>query len=128
MITSSTNKVFKVIVAGGRYFNNYKLLKYELDFLLSEKVKQGYKIIIISGHANGADKLGEKYAIEKGYEVIYKAADWDQFGKAAGYRRNVEMSEIADACVAFWDGESKGTKHMIDISKSKKLALRIVNY
>ena len=39
----------------------------------------------------------------------------DVHGKKAGYLRNVDMAEYADALVAFWDGKSKGTGHMIDI-------------
>lgn len=99
-----------------------------MDFLLSDKVKQGYKIIIISGNANGADKLGERYAKERGYELITKPADWDRFRKSAGYRRNAEMADIGNAAAIFWDGESKGSKHMIDLAKEKGLAVRVINY
>ena len=40
--------------------------------------------------------------------------DWDRYGRGAGFRRNTEMAEHADALVAVWDGASRGTKHMID--------------
>jgi hypothetical protein len=53
---------------------------------------------------------------------------WDIFGKSAGYKRNEEMAKVADACVIFWDGKSKGTKHMIDIAKKYKLKLRIIMF
>ena len=46
----------------------------------------------------------------------------------AGYLRNKQMAEYADALIAFWDGESKGTKHMIDLAKKNGLKVRIVNY
>ena len=55
-------------------------------------------------------------------------ADWDKHGKSAGYKRNLEMAENADALIAFWDGESRGTKHMIDIAKEKNLLTRIIRY
>ena len=55
-------------------------------------------------------------------------ADWDLDGKSAGFKRNVKMAEYADALVAFWDGESKGTKHMIETAKEKGLDIRIKHY
>ena len=52
-------------------------------------------------------------------------ANWDTFGKRAGYIRNQEMANNADALVAFWDEESKGTRHMIEIAKKQNLAVRV---
>jgi len=118
---------FRVIIAGSRDFNDYNLLEEKCNFLLSEKVKT-HDIVIVSGTARGADKLGEKYAEEHGYEIDAHPADWDKYGKSAGYRRNQEMAEVADAVLCFWDGVSKGTKHMIDIAKEKNLMLRIIRY
>ena len=119
---------FKIIVAGGRSFNNYDLLEQKLDYYLPSKINEGHDIVIISGTAKGADSLGEKYAINKGYEIERFPANWDKYGKSAGYRRNVDMANVADACIVFWDGTSPGSKHMIDIANTKRLALRIVNY
>lgn len=84
------------------------------------------EIEIVSGTANGADKLGEKYANEKGYLLKKFPADWDKYGKSAGFKRNVEMSNYADALIAFWDGKSKGTKHMIDLAKRYELKVKVV--
>jgi hypothetical protein len=116
--------MFKVIVAGGRDFDNYDLLVEKLDALLKNKEE----VEIVSGNARGADYLGEKYAKEKGYQIKDFPADWEKYKKAAGPIRNKEMSEYADATVCFWDGESRGTKHMIDTSKKKGLPTRVVNY
>ena len=55
-------------------------------------------------------------------------ADWKKFGKSAGFRRNEKMAEIADMLIAFWNGESHGTKHMIDICKEKGIETIVVNY
>ena len=86
------------------------------------------EIQIVCGMARGADRLGERYAKENGYKVIYLPADWDSDGKSAGFKRNIKMAEIADALVAFWDGKSTGTKHMIETAKSKGLDVRIKRY
>lgn len=118
---------FKVIIAGGREFNDYELLKARVDAALCMK-SQSHKIVIVSGKARGADALGERYAVERGYEISAHPADWDAYGKSAGYRRNAEMAQEADALIAFWDGKSRGTKHMIDLAEKAGLVLRVVNY
>ena len=59
-------------------------------------------------------------------------ANWDLYGKKAGYLRNIEMANYAleknGMLFAFWDGLSKGTKHMIDIAKKCSLETRVVYY
>lgn len=117
-------EVFCVIIAGGRDFNDYELLKRKCDFFLKNKEN----IIIISGTARGADSLGEKYAEERGYYVMRFIPNWEKDGKSAGFKRNAEMLKSADAVICFWDGKSKGTKHMIDITREKEIPLRIVKY
>lgn len=117
--------MFKVIVAGGRDFNDYELLKQTLDHILQKRLPD---VEIVSGAAKGADSLGEKYAKENNLSLHRKPADWDAYGKSAGYRRNVEMADYADACVCFWDGKSKGTKHMIDLAEKKGIQVRAINY
>lgn len=119
--------IFRIIIAGGRDFNDYNLLKEKVDNLISEKRKT-HQIYIVSGKARGADSLGEKYANENGLNIVEFPADWDKHGKSAGYKRNLEMAENADALIAFWDGDSRGTKHMIDIAKEKNLPTRIIKY
>ena len=118
---------FKVIIAGSRGFSNYKLLKEKCNEYLREKRKE-YNIIIISGGARGADTLGEKYAQDEGFSLEVFLANWNKFGKSAGFRRNEQMAEVADALIAFWDGKSNGTKHMIEIMENKKVLVRVVNY
>lgn len=120
-------KIFKVIIAGSRNFNDYDLLKSVCDELLSLKI-HSHEIVIISGTAYGADKLGEQYADEYGFKVERYPADWGTYGKSAGYRRNEEMAKIADALIAFWDGESKGTMHMINLAERYNLQVHVEKY
>ena len=119
--------IYKTIIAGGRDFMDYNLLKEKTDKILQEK-KVTHKIVIISGCARGADTLGLRYASENAFDVEEYPADWDKYGKKAGYMRNVEMAENADALIAFWDGKSKGTKHMIDIATERNLPIRVIRY
>ena len=117
--------MFKVIIAGGRDFSDYDLLKVKMNRILSNITDE---IVIISGTARGADSLGEKYATEMGYKLEQYPANWNKYGKRAGYLRNEQMADVAHACVCFWDSKSKGTKHMIDLANQKKLKLRVVKY
>ena len=117
--------MFRVIVAGSRDFDNYEFLAQKMDKLLQNITDE---IAVVCGEARGADTLGKKYALERGYHVYSYPAEWDTYGKRAGYMRNVTMAENADALVAFWDGESRGTKHMIDIAKQYGLSVRIIRY
>lgn len=80
---------------------------------------------VISGGALGADKLGENWAKTNSIPCEIYPADWDKHGKSAGYKRNQEMAEKAEALIAIWDGESRGTKHMIDIARIKKMKIFI---
>lgn len=114
----------RVVIAGGRDFSDYSLLCKKCDKILNSQKD----IEIVSGNANGADKLGERYAREKGYTLKQFPANWDKYGKGAGYIRNKEMAEYADALIAFWDGSSKGTKHMIDLAKQNNLKIRVIYY
>lgn len=117
--------MLRVIIAGGRSFNDYERLKRVMGHLLSKTTEE---IVIVCGMARGADSLGEQYAKEKGYEVRRFPADWKGLGKSAGYKRNEQMAQNADALVAFWDGQSRGTKHMIDLACKYGLKVCVIKY
>lgn len=123
-----TIKVFRVIIAGTRFFNDYSLLKETADRLLADKITAGYSIVIVSGGCAGADLLGERYAKENGYSIDRYPAEWKEYGKKAGIMRNAVMADNADALIAYWDGISRGTKNMIDEARKRGLAVRIKRY
>lgn len=113
---------YHVIIAGSREFTNYELLCERCDHLLANRTE----VVVISGTARGADQLGERYAKERGLGLVQMPADWDAHPKRAGYLRNVAMAEKAQALIAFWDGKSRGTEHMIRIARECGLAVRVV--
>ena len=117
---------FRVIIAGTRDFSNYQLLRDKCDAILSAK-GQDSNIVVVSGTARGADRLGERYARERGYQIRQFPADWLNDEKKAGPIRNAKMADNADALIAFWDGQSRGTKNMIDTAKRKGLAVRTID-
>lgn len=119
--------IYKVIIAGTRSFADYSLLCSSCDKYLSGK-RQSHEIMIVSGAARGADRLGEQYAKERGFQIKTFPADWENNGRSAGYMRNADMANFSDALIAFWDGQSKGTQNMIKTAQKKGLAVRIVKY
>lgn len=112
----------KVIIAGGRDFYDYKAMCKCLDGI------DWFCEELVSGAARGADSLGEQWAMDNKVPIARFPADWNTYGKRAGYLRNEQMADYADALVAFWDGESKGTKHMIDIANRKGLLVHVCSY
>ena len=111
-------------------FNNYELLKRKCDHLLQN---QKGRIHVVSGGAKGADTLAERYARERNYELHVFPANWDTFGKSAGYRRNEEMHKFISqftkrGCVCFWDGQSKGTEHNFRLCEQYNNPLRIIKF
>ena len=113
---------FAVIIAGSREFNDYQLLCAKCDWLFQNRKPTS----ILCGKARGADTLGELYAKEHDIPVDYYPAEWDKYGKSAGYIRNEQMAMNADALIAFWDGTSRGTKHMIDLADKYHLVKRVI--
>lgn len=118
---------FYCLVVGSRTFNNYELLKEKLDKLLVNYTD----VCIVSGGANGADALAERYANEKGYELKVFKADWDNKGKSAGYIRNAQMHKYISkfqnrGVVAFWNGNSKGTEHSFKLAEQYNNPIRII--
>ena len=120
----------RYIVAGGVHFEDYETLKTTLDDLFKEIPKD--ELEVVSGHAKGADSLGEWYAEENGLKCTIFPADWGKYGKAAGPIRNRQMLEYAlkeeAHLVAFWNGTSKGTANMINIAEKADIDVRIIPY
>lgn len=111
----------KLAVVGSRTFTDYKLLKLTLDELSGID-------LIISGGANGADKLVERYAFENGIKTTIYIPEWSKLGRSAGIIRNKIIVESADMVVAFWDGISHGTKNSIELAKKANKILKIMKY
>ena len=113
-----------VIIAGSRSFDDYDLLARKMDHLTQNLDE----IEVVSGAAKGADELGERWARERGHQLKIFPADWNRFGKRAGFFRNAQMAGYATHLVAFFDGSSVGTKHMIELAKKYNLKLRVIRF
>lgn len=114
----------RVCIAGTRTFNDYSLLK----TIITNAFFDISRLHIISGHAKGADELGERFANENNLLLDIYPADWRLYRNRAGAIRNAEMAQVSDCLVAFWGGESRGTKNMIKNMKKLKKPVLIYNY
>lgn len=127
----------KLIIAGSRGFG-WKLTEDGKTLILNKEHKiLGYKELaeyldrvttVISGGARGADRFGMGWAVEHKIPLEIFRAAWDMHGMAAGPIRNQKMGDYADELVAFWDGKSKGTQHMINYMRSLNKPVKVVMF
>jgi len=109
----------RTIIAGSRSIT---------DLAVVEKAVKdsGFAITeVVSGGARGVDRLGEKLANDCGLPCAVFPAEWKRYGKRAGFLRNSQMAEYAEALVAVWDGKSRGTAHMVSEAKDRGLRVYI---
>ena len=106
----------KLMICGSRSLDTAKVIPFALSWfeIFPYRITE-----IVQGEARGIDTLAKNYAISKNIPTKGFPAEWDKYGKSAGYRRNVEMVDYADEVLAIWDGKSKGTRHSIDITREK---------
>lgn len=109
-------------VVGSRSFNNYEQLKQLLN--------ENYDNIeeIVSGGANGADKLAEQYCKEYNIKLNIYYPNWNLYGKSAGPIRNEQIIKNSDEVIAFWDGTSSGTRSSINFAKKFNKPCKIIYY
>lgn len=102
---------------------------------------------VICGCCTGADRHGWQWARNNNLPVRYFPAWPDQYdwadevktkgevivypngcyikGKASGIFRNIAMSQYGEALIAVPAESSRGTIHMIDIAKKRKLQVSV---
>lgn len=115
----------KLLIAGSRAFNDYDLM---VKWLRLFGYSKSNVFNIICGEAQGADTLGKRWAKDNKIFIESFPAQWDLYGKSAGFKRNIEMCELCTHAVLFWDGQSKGTLHDIKVLKKLNKPYRIVKY
>ena len=114
----------KVIIAGSRDITDTELVRREMNNLWREI--GAFEVVV--GGARGVDSVAERVASAAGITTHLFPADWDRYGKSAGYRRNVQMAEFADYALIIWDGKSRGSKHMMDIMRKHGKPSDVVVY
>ena len=111
----------RVIVCGTRRWHDRKKVADRLFDLPVDST-------IVHGAARGADTIAHQEAQKLGLLVEPHVAEWDKFGRGAGLIRNNEMAKLgADLCIAFWDGKSAGTQHMIETAKRYGIPVEVIS-
>jgi hypothetical protein len=113
----------KIIIAGSRTIIDKIKVNPFIDDGLKYLVPYGSECEIVSGRARGVDNIGEEYAKRLMLPLKIFPADWGKYGKRAGYLRNKQMAEYADALILIWDGKSRGSKMMLELAKQHKLRI-----
>lgn len=102
------NRNLRLIVCGGRDFDNRELVFSTLDHIHAQR----NIVLIIEGGAAGADRLAREWAQSRGVPYQTEEANWVELGRAAGPKRNAKMLTLEpDGVVAFPGG--RGTDNMI---------------
>ena len=109
----------RTIIAGSRSITDYNTV---VDAVQSSSITPS---VIISGTARGVDQLGERYGTEHGIPIERYPAQWKKYKQRAGFIRNVQMGEVADALILVWDGQSNGSKHMLEVAYSMGLHIYV---
>lgn len=117
--------MIKLIIAGGRDYNDYNFFKEKTAAYISE-IQNGEPVQIVSGGANGVDKMGEIFAKENNLDLIVFQADWNKFGRGAGPQRNKQMADYGTHLLSYWNGESRGTKSMISLAEKKGVKVNVI--
>lgn len=126
----------KLIIAGGRDFSDKVRFYRSMNEYVTELNQQGIEIAtVVCGtrwtpgtKPRGADEFGDFWAQENGIPVKYFEADWNRYGRSAGPRRNQEMGDYGDQAIVFWDGESRGSKNMIDIMRRLGKSVKVESF
>ena len=109
----------RVVICGSRGIGSVELI--------DKAVKMsGFEVTeVISGTASGPDTFAIEWAEKNGIPVVRMPADWNKYGRSAGFKRNKEMVDIADAVIAIWDEKSNGTRNTMGLGKDKGIPVKV---
>lgn len=122
----------RLLICGGRDFDNYNMLDFSIDKILAQNKLSYDQIEVVSGHADGADTLGELYAKKHNINLKTFPADWSNYGRAAGPIRNKQMIDYIKngpaVVAAFVSPKSIGTKNTIALAKQENIKTYEIAY
>ena len=126
-------KAYKILVCGGRHFESYGLLKVVLGKIIEKFHIHISTSEIVSGHCQGADMLGEKYAEKYGVSVRRFPADWGKYKRKAGPIRNKQMIDYISGfenklVVAFTTADTVGTRNTIKLAQKNNIPVVEIPY
>lgn len=115
------SNINKVLVCGSRSITDAPWVYSQIEKYTQELIRSNptnlNNPVLIEGEARGVDTIAKNYALEHNWSIEPYPAEWDKYGKSAGYIRNDTMVKEADFVIVLWDGQSRGTKHDIDLCR-----------
>ena len=120
-------ETFRVLVTGSREWDDVEELR--LALVHAAILRLDSAVIVHGACPSGADAIAAEWARDYGVQAEEHPADWEQFGKAAGFRRNAEMVALgADLCLAFYKqgAGNKGTGHCASLAEKAGIPVRRV--
>ncbi len=119
----------RVLICGSRSIKDKDWVFDNIESFWYENLACFRELTLLEGEANGVDKLAKEYAKINNWENIEEyPADWEKYGRRAGFIRNEEMVKNCDCCLILWDGNSKGTYSDIELCKKYKVPYTIIHY
>lgn len=109
----------KIAIVGSRNFSDLTKVRDYVNTLPPDT-------IVISGGAKGVDTVAETTAKAKGLTTIVYLPEWKKYGRSAGIKRNEDIIHNAEAVIAFWDGNSPGTRNSINQAKENNKKVTII--
>lgn len=124
----------RILVCGGRDFEDYELIRNTLEDVVA---KRGWvyddeynmpNVVLIHGGAKGADLLVDQWGVTNWLKIEEYKADWNTYGKSAGMIRNRQMLEEGkpDLVVAFPTKKSVGTWGMVKIAREAGVEVIVI--
>lgn len=118
--------MLKVLVTGSRDWTDARSIELEMFRALYETKTTFSEAVLIHGACpTGADALADEYARATGMHIIRRPADWDRYGKRAGFLRNAELVDLGpDICLAFIRSKSRGATMTANLAEKAGIETR----
>ena len=112
-----------IVISGSGSFDDYKYFQSMINEHLRHRDKKG--IVLVAGDGYGTDSMTNTFASRYHYEFKEFLTDKTLSGKRASMQKNMQMLDIADEVIVFWDGRSKGAAHIIGQSLQRKIKIKV---
>lgn len=114
----------RVLVTASRDWDDAEVIA----LALIDAQAQGHPVLptlVVGACPTGADHIAYALAAGWGWPTERHPADWDRYGKRAGYLRNAEMVDAgADVCLAFIRNSSRGATMTADLAERAGIPVR----
>jgi hypothetical protein len=115
----------RILITGSRTWTNKVSIA---DAIRQAWVDAGkpYRVTVVHGGARGADYIADVFAKRMRFHTEKHDANWEEFGKRAGYIRNQKMVDLgADICLAFIRNESSGATMCVELAEKSGIPVKI---